>query len=127
MRRWLWGVLLLYGGAVFSSVISVEERNNPLISKEVETLGRLIVVTEKRLEEYRKLRDKMSSLEQQKEEFLLGNESSSHAFSLVHNARDILASIKESHLAYLFPGDYLEELVFFSSLATKQAPVRPSP
>lgn len=96
-----------------------------LIDDEVETLEKLIDVNEKRLTAQKELKLKMSLFQKQKDEFLRGNESKSHAFSMVTNAREILTVIKQEHLAYLFRPDYLEELVFFSSIAGKTIPLRP--
>lgn len=105
--------------------ISVEERGNPLLQDEVESIDRLIEINEKRLQVQKQLRDQMRVFQKQKKEFILGNQSQKHAFSMVSNARYILGEVKKESLAYLFSPDYLEELVFFSSIAGKSSPVRP--
>ncbi len=118
----------LLGDALPSSkvgFIAVEEKGNPLFQNEVESLEKLIEINEKRLEVQKQLREKMKLFQKQKEEFVLGNQSQSHAFSMVSNARFILGQLKNEHLSYLFSSEYLEELVFFSSIAGKSSPVRP--
>lgn len=107
------------------SLVSVEEKSNPLAGDEVATLERLIEINEKRLVIQKKIRDQMKLFKEQKEAFILGNQTQKHAFTMVSNARHILGEIKEEHLSYLFSSDYLEELVFFSSIAGKSAPLRP--
>jgi|GEM_PF-5662933 len=106
-------------------VISLEEARPLLVEDEVKTLDKLIEVNEQRLVAQKQLKEMMSLFQKQKEVFILGNDSRKHAFAMVSNARNILVEIKKENLGYLFPSDYLEELVFFSSIAGKGAPVRP--
>ncbi len=107
------------------SLISVEEKSNPLAGDEVAALDRLIEINESRLATQKKIRDEMKLFKEQKDAFILGNQTQKHAFAMVSNARHILGELKEEHLIYLFSADFLEELVFFSSVAGKSAPVRP--
>jgi hypothetical protein len=124
------GYLFLFV-VVFSSVaatvpeLSLEKMEGLLIEDEVTVLQKLIEVNEKRLFLQKKLKEKMELFQRQKEEFILGNQSKKHAFLMVSNAREILSEVKKEHLSYLFSSDYLEELVFFSSIAGKSTPVRP--
>ncbi len=109
-------------------LLSVEENRIPIFKDEVEALELLIESNEsneRRIEVQKKLRNQMKVFQKQKEAFISGDESKSHAFSMVSNARLILGQIKEEHLAYLFSSDYLEELSFFSSIAGKSTPIRP--
>ncbi len=106
-------------------LLSIEERSTPIFKDEVEALELLIVSNEKRIKIQKELRDQMRSFQRQKEAFILGDESKSHAFKMVSNAREILGLVKEEHLAYLFSSDYLDELIFFSSIAGKSSPIRP--
>ena len=103
----------------------VEEKSAPLFENEISSLAQLISVNEKRLVVQKEIKTKMERFKKQKEEFLLGNQSKSHTFSMVSNAREILVSVKEEHLSYLFATDYLEELLFFSSIAAKSVPIKP--
>jgi hypothetical protein len=103
----------------------VEEKAAPLFENEISSLEQLIKVNEKRLVAQKELKVKMERFKKQKEEFLLGNQSKSHTFSMVSTAREILVSVKEEHLSYLFATDYLEELLFFSSIAAKSVPIKP--
>ena len=106
-------------------VISLEETRPLLGEDEVKTLEKLIEVNEHRLEVQKVLKEKMVLFKKQKEEFIAGNESQKHAFAMVSNAREILGDVKKENLAYLFSSEYLEELVFFSSIAGKSSPIRP--
>ena len=106
-------------------MVSLDETRPLLVESEVKSLEKLIEVNEARLVVQKKLREKMTSFQKQKEEFIAGNESQNHAFSMVSNARTILGEIKKENLAYLFSSEYLEELVFFSSIAGKSTPIRP--
>lgn len=108
-----------------TELLSVEEKKVPIFKEEVNSLELLIESNEKRLVIQKELRDLMKVFQKQKEAFILGDETKSHAFSMVSNARQILGKIKEEHLAYLFSPDFLEELVFFSSIAGKSTPIRP--
>ena len=103
----------------------VEEKRTPFFEDEISSLHRLIQVNERRLRVQKELKEKMLLLQGQKDEFVLGNQSKSHTFAMVSNARKILVSIKEENLSYLFDTEYLEELLFFSSLATKSVPMKP--
>ena len=107
------------------SLISVEEKSNPLEGDEVACLERLIEINESRLAMQKEIRDRMKLFKEQKNAFILGNQTQKHSFSMVSNARNILGNLKQEHLVYLFSQDYLEELMFFSSIAGKSTPVRP--
>lgn len=104
---------------------AVEEKKIPFFEDEVSSITQFIEVHEKRLMVQKKLRDQMVLFQKQKTEFLLGNQTKSHAFSMVSNAREILTLVKEEHLSYLFSSEYLEELLFFSSIAGKSVPIKP--
>ena len=108
-----------------SSLLSIEENINPLHKDELQILEKLIEVNEIRIFAQKNLKEQMKLFQKQKAEFAEGNQSQKHAFIMVSTARDILGRIKKEHLAYLFPSDYLEELVFFSSIAGKSSPARP--
>ena len=105
--------------------LCIDDDYNPLAEDEIKILDKLISVEEIRLVKQKHIREMMRLFQKQKEEFIAGNQSQKHAFAMVSNARNILTEIKEDHLSYLFPVEYLEELVFFSSIAAKSAPVRP--
>jgi hypothetical protein len=117
-------LFLLIGQIAFAHE-AVEEKPIPFFEDEVSVMSQLIETQEKRLVVERTLRDKMRLFQKQKQEFTLGNQTKSHAFVMVSNAREILTLIKQEHLSYLFPSEYLEELVFFSSIAGKAVPLKP--
>ena len=104
---------------------AVEEKSIPFFENEVTSLDQLIAANEKRLLVQKELREKMIRFQKQKQEFLQGNQSKAHTFSMVSTARQIFSDIKEEHLSYLFANDYLEELIFFSSIAAKSVPIKP--
>lgn len=104
---------------------NIEEKGISTIRDEIEAVERLIEEQQKHLARQLELKDMMKEFQQQKEEFMQGKQTQKHAIAMVSNARDILASINEEHIAHLFPAEYLEELVFFSSVAGKSRPIRP--
>jgi len=104
---------------------AVEEKSIPFFENEVTSLDQLIAANEKRLLVQKELKEKMIRFQKQKQEFLQGNQSKAHTFSMVSTARQIFSGIKEEHLSYLFANDYLEELIFFSSIAAKSVPIKP--
>lgn len=106
-------------------IIALEETRPLLVEDEVKVLEKLIEVNEGRLRAQKDLKEKMSTFQKQKNRFIEGDQSKKHAFAMVTNAREILGIVKKENLNYLFPSEYLEELVFFSSIAAKSAPVRP--
>jgi 7-keto-8-aminopelargonate synthetase-like enzyme len=118
---------LIFTGAA-SRIIAVEINSQKKVDfwgDEISSLAHLITANEKHLSTQKQLKDMMQLFQKQKEEFLQGNQSKNHAFSMVSNAREILTMIKEEHLSYLFSTDYLEELIFFSSVAAKSVPLKP--
>ena len=126
MRKFGLSVLIFSG--IFSLLRAVEissQKKADFWGDEVSSLEHLIEANEKHISTQKQLKEKMQLFQKQKEEFLRGNQSKSHAFAMVSNAREILTMIKEEHLSYLFPTDYLEELIFFSSIAAKSIPLKP--
>lgn len=122
------GLFVLFLAGIASHALTVEIKSDKKVDfwgDEVASLENLIAANEKHLLAQKHLKDKMKLFQKQKEEFMLGNQSKSHAFSMVTNAREILTAIREEHLSYLFPTEYLEELIFFSSIAAKNVPLKP--
>lgn len=115
----------LQAGLLGTVNVPVDEKPARFFEDEVSSLEQLIATNERKLAAQRILREKMVVFQKQKQEFLEGNQSKSHAFAMVTNARALLGMIKEEHLSYLFPSEYLEELIFFSSVAAKSAPLKP--
>ena len=106
-------------------LISVEERVVPSIKGDSFALDQLIEQDEKLLIRQKNLSEKMRLFQRQKETFVAGDQTKMHAFEMVSTARELLGMIKEEHLAYIFSSEYLDELMFFSSIGGKTAPVRP--
>ena len=89
-------VLIFIGIASYVVAIDVKDANKgDLWGDEVSSLENLIAANEKHLSAQKQLKDKMKLFQKQKEEFMLGNQSKSHAFSMVSNAREILTVVKE--------------------------------
>jgi hypothetical protein len=116
-------LLLVSKGVALESAI--EEKRIPFFEDEVSSIKQLIEKNEKRLAIQKRLKEKMELFQKQKEAFIAGNQTKSHAFSMVSTAREILTTVKEEHLSYLLSSDYLEELLFFSSIAGKTVPIKP--
>jgi hypothetical protein len=92
---------------------------------EIDAISLLIQDQQRHLDRQIELQNLMKLFKQQKEEFMAGKQTQKHAMSMVLTAREILQGINDEKIAYLFPSEYLEELVFFSSVAGKSKPVRP--
>lgn len=130
MHKWLQGTigclcLLFFSLEASEPFTGIDEPTPEIFENEIQALKELITTNERRLQTQKQLQNLMIELKQQKEEFIAGNQTKSHAHTMVFQARQILGIIKQEHLSYLFSPEYLEELVFFSSIAGKSAPVRP--
>lgn len=86
---------------------------------EIAAMGHLLENTSHLLEVQKQIRQLMLDFRNQKEEFAQGNQTKAHAAQMVRTARQIYESITAHHLQYLFSQEYLEELLFFSSIAGK--------
>lgn len=105
---------------------SLIETNLPLVTEdEVSTLEQLISATEAQLEAQKQLKQLMLQFQKQREEFVQGNQSRTHASRMVRTARQIYEMITSNHIEHLFAKDYIEELSFFSSIAGKTSVTRP--
>jgi hypothetical protein len=92
---------------------------------EVKVIDQLITVTTRQLETQKQMKELMVQFKKQREEFIQGNQTKSHASKMVRTARQIYEIITSNHLEHLFAKDYLDELTFFSSIAGKTAVIRP--
>jgi hypothetical protein len=92
---------------------------------EEEAIDILISLAEKRLEIQKELKELARQFKEEKDLFIKGEQSKSHASRMVGTARKILEIVADQNISYLFSSDYLDELAFFSSIAGKNAPVRP--
>jgi GTP1/Obg family GTP-binding protein len=106
-------------------ITNIEEKAFSTSRNEVEAIGQLIEEQKKHLAKQMDLKELMETFQNQKEEFMNGKQTQKHATAMVTTAREILAGVNEEHIAHLFPAEYLEELVFFSSIAGKSRPNRP--
>jgi hypothetical protein len=92
---------------------------------EVKIIDQLILATSKQLETQKQMKELMLQFKKQREEFIQGNQTKSHAGKMVRTARQIYEMITFNHLEHLFAKDYLDELTFFSSIAGKTTVTRP--
>jgi hypothetical protein len=92
---------------------------------EVKVIEQLISASSRQLETQKQMRELMLQFKKQREEFIQGNQTKSHAGRMVRTARQIYELITSNHLEHLFAKDYLDELTFFSSIAGKTAVQRP--
>jgi GTP1/Obg family GTP-binding protein len=104
---------------------NIEEKSLSTSRDEVEAISQLIQEQQRHLDREIELKELMQTFQLQKGEFAQGKQTQKHAIAMVSTAREILAGINEEHIAHLFPAEYLEELVFFSSVAGKSKPNRP--
>src|SRR5690349_16865385 len=84
---------------------------------EVFAMDQLVRNTAYQLEVQREMLQLMLDFRKQKDAFAKGNQSKAHAAHMVRTARLIYESITAHHLQHLFSQEYIEELVFFSSIA----------
>jgi hypothetical protein len=105
---------------------SLIETSVPLSPEdELKTIEQLIINTTKQLETEKQLRELMMQFKKQKDEFIQGNQTRSHTARMVKTARQIHEMLIVHHLDHLFTKEYIDELVFFSSIAGKSAVTRP--
>lgn len=102
-----------------------EEQLFDFYRDEVDALDKLITNQQKRLENQKELKDLMILFRFQKESFRKGEQTQKLASSMVNNAKAILALVQQERIAHLFTSEYLEELVFFSTVVGKSKPQRP--
>ena len=98
---------------------SLLEHQAFLDEDEIAAMDHLLDNTSHQLEVQKQMRQLMLDFRRQKDEFAKGNQTKSHAAQMVRSARQIYESITAHHLQYLFSQEYLEELLFFSSIAGK--------
>ena len=92
---------------------------------EMKIIDQMISATSRQLEMQKQMKELMMQFKKQREEFVQGNQTKSHAGRMVRTARQIYEMITSNHLEHLFAKDYLDELTFFSSIAGKAAVTRP--
>ncbi|MGC1878515.1 MAG: hypothetical protein WA347_08040 [Rhabdochlamydiaceae bacterium] len=105
---------------------SLIQANTPLGEEdELKVIQQLIDATTRQLETQKQVKELMLQFNRQREEFIQGNQTKSHAGKMVRTARQIYEMITSNHIEHLFAKDYLDELTFFSSIAGKTAMTRP--
>jgi hypothetical protein len=104
---------------------NIEEKIFDIKDDELSAITQFIVIQQKRLERQRDLKNQILEFRVQKVAFMNGNKTVKHASLMVSTAKEIFNSINEMKIAYLFSADYIEELIFFSSVAEKSRPIRP--
>jgi hypothetical protein len=120
----------IFSSIMFSAVLGVaaiqvpqsslaEPKNGHLAEDEIAVMGHLMENTSQQLEVQKQMQQLMRDFRKQKDAFAAGNQTKPHAARMVRTARQIYESITAHHLEYLFSKDYLEELLFFSSIAGK--------
>jgi hypothetical protein len=92
---------------------------------EMKIIDQLISATSRQLDMQKQMKELMLQFKRQREDFIQGNQTKSHAGKMVRTARQIYEMITSNHLEHLFAKDYLDELTFFSSIAGKTAVTRP--
>jgi len=92
---------------------------------EMKIIDQMSSATSRQLEMQKQMKELMMQFKKQREEFIQGNQTKSHAGKMVRTARQIYEMITSNHLEHLFAKDYLDELTFFSSIAGKAAVTRP--
>ena len=86
---------------------------------EIVAIDNILENTLHQLEMQKQMKCLMVEFLRQKKEFAEGNQTKAHAGRMVRTARQIYESITAHHLEYLFLQEYIDELLFFSSIAGK--------
>lgn len=93
---------------------------------QIKVIDSLIEIEENKLCAQKKLKELMMDLKNQEEVFLKNPNDKKQAYQLVSIARSALEIIKEMKIEHLFSETFLEDLQFYSSIAGKLKPSRPS-
>ncbi len=88
-------------------------------------LDDIIAVTEKSAIDQKQLRRQLSDYYKVKARYLQDEQNKDNIIQLVKAAHLVQQSINSQHLQYLFDSDLLEELNFFSQIASKKGLPRP--
>lgn len=115
MKRWKKSciVSLLF----FSSVVLAAEEV-VVESSEIEVMDGLMAATAETLARQKQMSGWMAEFRQAKESFLLKQDESSSARTLVMLSRKLLQEIEKEGIQELFSAPYLEELHFFAALGS---------
>lgn len=114
--------LLLFSASLGMAAVQVPQSSLVEVKStedELAVMGHLMENTSQQLEVQKQMHQLMRDFRDQKDAFAAGNQTKSHAARMVRTARQIYESITAHHLEYLFSKEYLEELLFFSSIAGK--------
>lgn len=82
-------------------------------------IERLIVLTEKQVMAQKEVKKLILTFRQDKELFLLGDQSKLHAHYMISSASQILALVQTYHLEHLFSSDFMQELALFNKIGKK--------
>lgn len=107
-------------GSIQAPQSSLEERGYHISGEdEIAAIDNILENTLHQLEMQKQMKGLMVEFLRQKKEFAEGNQTKAHAGRMVRMARQIYESITAHHLEYLFSQEYVDELLFFSSIAGK--------
>lgn len=91
------------------------------LNPEMRSLDMLIEQTQKNLEEQQKLKALLKDYHQNRENFSKGGQTKQQATALVKTANAILKIVHEEHLLHLCTPEFIEEITFFASIASKNS------
>lgn len=107
--------------AIFSfSLLSFSKQGD-----ELESIDRLMDVTERQLKTQKELKELVVLFQGQQDAFFNGNQTKEHASQMVSTASHILNIIETHKYQNLFSLLFMQELEMFSSIANKNSPARP--
>jgi len=92
---------------------------------EIQVVDDLIALTEAQLVVQKQVKELMIEFKKHRDLFEKGDQTKNQAYLMVKMASQLLGVIKDNHLQQIFSLPYMEELTFFSSIAGKNAPIRP--
>ncbi len=87
--------------------------------QELGKIDNLIEVTKQNLESQKHLRELAKDYLQAQKVYMQNTQDKQNGFRMVKKAEVLLEKIKENHLTQAFDQEFLSELSFFASIATK--------
>lgn len=91
-----------------------------VVANEMKRLNNLISITEKNLENQKKLKQLFLDYQQQQVNYLQNSQDKEVTLQMVKTAYLLLEGIKANHLIQTFDTEFISQLTFFSQFVAKQ-------
>lgn len=106
----------LYAQSYKEDIVSL--RQDPIVA-----IDQMIELAQKNLEEQQNLRFLLQDYRKYRKAFMADNKNKETAIALISTAHRLKSQITRNHLEPLFDEAFLEELSFFSSIASNKTPL----